>query len=282
MELPEPDSGMYPDDELGEALFTFGGMAEHLSGMLFKVPEGLVLRCQCDRCGGREEDLVEFGDEIPDGADEENPVLKERLQETVLPKVQTWTEEHEECETRPWSYRLPDRLVAFTEEVLDRAGSHLAETGILPPRVFLVTSQKALALQMPDVPKRSADFQKHIAELERQKYAIREYLRQESTGLLAATLVALAESGKSDREPVLDKGDGEVMCVQVAPPFSRAGLGPVQRSYDEDGAVSASMGSVQWSPNVGHHVRLDGLFAVGGGWGQEKVRKGRYGEFHKE
>lgn len=240
--LPEPDSGVYPDDELGEALFTFGGLPEHLSAMLFKVPEGLVLRCLCDQCGGRMEDLVEYGDDIPDGASEANPVLKERLQETVLPDVQDWVEAHEECETNPWSYRLPDRLVTFTEDVLERAKSHLAETGILPPQVFLLRSGGGgLVLSMLDVPERTKDFQAHVTELERRKYAVREYLRQESIELLAATLVSLAESEGTDEEPVQAAGDEQVLCVQVAPPFSRAGLAPVERSFDEqEGASCAS------------------------------------------
>lgn len=46
--------------------------------------------------------------------------------------------------------------------------------------------------------------------------------------------------------------------------------------FEEEQGASASMGSMQWSPDVGHHVMLDGLFALEGGWSPEQVRKGRF------
>lgn len=275
--LPEPDSGVYPDDELGEAVFTFGGLPEHLSGMLFKVPEGLVLRCLCDQCGGREEDLVSFGEELPDGADESSTALQIRLQETVVPDVQGWAEVHRECETNPWSYDLPDRFVRFTRDVLERAEGRIEEAGILPPQVFLLTSEeRGVVIPMLDVPARAEDLGAHVAELERRKHSIRQYLRGESIDLRAAALVSLAEAAAPE-EPVRGDADAEVMCVQVAPPFSRAGLAPVRREYDEDGAVSAGVGPMSWSPSMGHHVMLDGLFALSSGWDRDRVRTGRFG-----
>ncbi len=275
--LAEPDSGVFPDDELGEAVFTFGGLPEHLSGMLFKVPEGLVLRCLCDQCGGREEDLVAFGDDIPDGADGSNTALQIHLQETVVPDVQSWAEVHEECETNPWSYDLPERFVRFTGGVLERAKGRIEEAGILPPHVFLLASgERGYVIPMLDVPTRAEDPEAHVAELERRKYSIRQYFRRESRDLLAATLVSLAEPGPAD-EAAREEADAEVMCVQVAPPFSRAGLAPVRREYGEDGAMSATVGAMSWSPDVGHRVMLDGLFALSSGWDREEVRQGRFG-----
>lgn len=277
VELPEPNSGSYPDDELGEKQFGLGGLPDHVDGLMFKVLEGLALRCLCDVCGGRREQLIVYGEAIPDGADGTNKALQQRLQDEVLGGVQNWANDHEPCPDQPFSYQLPDRLEQHTREIEERGREHLAETGILPAQVFLLLSDgRELVLPfLLDLPDRSEDFEAHIAELERRKAAVREHLREQDVRIRAATLFGQADSDRPEEDPVaLPDAEETVMCQQVAPPFGRSGLAPLERS-DFDEAPRATLGSFRWSGHTGPQPMLDGLVATEDGRGWEAIRPRR-------
>lgn len=261
VELPEPDSGVYPDDELGEELFNFGGMPNHLDGLLFKTPEGLALRCLCEICGGRREQIVVFKDTVPDWADASNASLQKKLQKEIVPRVQQWADEHEECPEHPISHQIPDKLAQHTRSIAERGREHLAETGILPVQVFLLLSD-ARELIIPfllDLPDREEHFEAYITELELRKYAIRQHLRDQNVRILAATLFGQGESSRAEDDPIaLPDNQEAVICQQVSLQFGRAGLAPVERSQEGSGP-KATLGKMRWSGRTGPQPMLDGL-----------------------
>lgn len=275
--LPEPDSGAYPDGELGEVLYGFEGTPNHLTVDLFKVPEGLVLRCICRRCGGRRERLVEYGTRVPDGARKGDTALENLLEGEVVPDVRTWTGEHKACKEKPWSYELPRKLVEFTGDVYDRTRQYLVELETVPAQVYMLMSEgEGMILPLLEVPDQGEDQQAHVTALERRKYAVRQYLRQEGIDLLASNLVREVDAGQTDGEPEAgNSGPWAVRFLQLMPPFSRAGRALVHRDPDSGPKQPPVLRSIEWASHVDPHPMLDGLFALGGGWSKERVRKAR-------
>lgn len=294
--LADEKDAVFPEALWGTEALVMPDLPEHVSSTIYRTPEGMVAVSRCDKCGGRQEYLMDFRqalEKIRDrGASEDlnaDPAFAEQLAQEVgdaigsvaSPFAREWFEKHENCAKEPVKHHVPSLVNDFIDSAT-RFARKLLNAGeqVLGHIYILLSDGRALAAPIHDLPEAAHDARARTIEVQRRFFSIREVARARKFDILAVVLFSeawgAAYQGSDTPPPSATKQEEFLAAMLATESFGAVAISPIQR---KGGVINEGPGDFEefeWLPLVGEAQLVDGLLATTGLVSQspEAARKG--------
>lgn len=262
----------------GRRVAEFANPLPHVELTVVYVPEGMRLLARCERCGGRQESLLDLRASL---STPEVPALTAkfavRAKDVMALMLELWLPEHAGCHETPRQHHLPSEVGKLIDRRLTRAAKQLTRGRQVPTVIYLLLENgTVLELPMDDLPACTSerDRSDRVTEVSLRHFMVREWQRRRGIEARAAVMVGEAwvvevdiddkASSELARYPSRAPTRREVMQVAVVTSsMCLAGMSEIRRQGGRMGEGRGTFTRPDVSMPVGSSLLLDGLLATG-------------------